>query len=69
MTNGETAYQVSYLRHQGKHKGILSWLLSTDHKKIALLYLYSITVFFFVAVIQIGQIFDYSVPIQYGVHT
>ena len=51
MTNGETAYQVSYLRHQGKHKGILSWLLSTDHKKIALLYLYSITVFFFVAVI------------------
>jgi cytochrome c oxidase subunit 1 len=51
MTNGETAYQVSYLRYQGKHKGILSWLLSTDHKKIALLYLYSITVFFFVAVI------------------
>jgi cytochrome c oxidase subunit 1 len=51
MTNGETAYQVSYLRHQGRHKGILSWLLSTDHKKIALLYLYSITVFFFVAVI------------------
>lgn len=51
MTNGETAFQVSYLRHQGKHKGILSWLLSTDHKKIALLYLYSITVFFFVAVI------------------
>jgi cytochrome c oxidase subunit 1 len=51
MTNGETAYQLSYLRHQGRHKGILSWLLSTDHKKIALLYLYSITVFFFVAVI------------------
>ncbi len=41
--------QVSYLDYQGKHKGIWSWLLSTDHKRIGLLYLYAIIVFFFVA--------------------
>jgi len=40
---------VSYLDHKGKYKGILSWLLSTDHKKIGLMYLYAIVVFFFVA--------------------
>ena len=28
--------------------GIRSWLLTTDHKRIALLYLASITLFFFV---------------------
>jgi len=43
--------QVSYLDYQGKHKGIWSWLLSTDHKRIGLLYLYAIIVFFFVAAI------------------
>jgi cytochrome c oxidase subunit 1 len=47
---GKGAY-VSYLEHRGKYKGILSWLLSTDHKRIGLLYLYSIIVFFFVAAI------------------
>ncbi len=51
MSNNETGNHISYLRHQGKYRGILSWLLSTDHKKIGLMYLYSITVFFFVAVI------------------
>src|SRR6266705_2145407 len=29
--------------------GIRSWLLTTDHKRIALLYLGSVTVFFFIA--------------------
>jgi hypothetical protein len=28
--------------------GIRSWLLTTDHKRIALLYLFSVTFFFFV---------------------
>lgn len=51
MTNSESANHISYLRHKGKYRGILSWLLSTDHKKIGLMYLYSITVFFFVAVV------------------
>ncbi len=51
MTNSESANHISYLRYKGKYRGILSWLLSTDHKKIGLMYLYSITVFFFVAVV------------------
>ncbi len=42
---------VSYLEYQGKHRGILAWILSTDHKRIALLYLYSIMVFFIVGAI------------------
>ena len=43
--------QVSYLEYQGKHKGILGWILSTDHKRIGLLYLYSIAAMFLVGVI------------------
>jgi cytochrome c oxidase subunit I len=39
---------VSYLDYKGKYKGILAWILSTDHKRIGLLYLYSIMVFFLV---------------------
>jgi cytochrome c oxidase subunit I len=51
MSNSETKPQVSYLEHEGKYKGLLGWLTSTDHKRIALLYLYSIVIFFFVAAI------------------
>lgn len=43
---------VNYL-HQStnKHKGILSWLLTTDHKKIGLLYFISILFFFLVGAV------------------
>jgi cytochrome c oxidase subunit 1 len=41
--------QVSYLEYQGRHKGIWSWLLTTDHKRIGLMYLYAVIFFFFVA--------------------
>ena len=41
---------VSYLEYKGKHKGLLAWILSTDHKRIAILYLVSLMVFFLVAV-------------------
>jgi cytochrome c oxidase subunit I len=51
MSNSETGSHISYLQHKGKYKGLLSWLLTTDHKKIGLLYLYCIIVFFFVAAI------------------
>lgn len=51
MSKSESGNYVSYLQHKGNYKGIASWLLSTDHKKIGLLYLFSIMVFFFVAVI------------------
>ncbi|MBI5240788.1 MAG: cbb3-type cytochrome c oxidase subunit I [Elusimicrobia bacterium] len=39
---------MSYLDRQGG--GLLSWIASTDHKRIGLLYLALMTVFFFVAV-------------------
>jgi cytochrome c oxidase subunit 1 len=38
--------EPSYLDHKGKYKGIFSWILSTDHKRIALLYLFSLLTFF-----------------------
>ncbi len=49
MSNNESPHQPSYLDNTGKYKGIMAWLTSTDHKRIALLYLYAIIVFFFVA--------------------
>lgn len=42
---------VDYLEYKGKHKGILAWILSTDHKRIGILYLVSLTTFFIVGVI------------------
>lgn len=38
----------SYLDHKGKYKGILAWLTSTDHKRIGILYLACIALFFLV---------------------
>jgi cytochrome c oxidase subunit I len=40
---------VSYLDYKGKHKGLLGWILSTDHKRIAILYLISLISFFLIA--------------------
>ena len=40
----------SYLDQQGKYKGILGWLTSTDHKRIGILYLTCISIFFLVGV-------------------
>lgn len=39
---------VSYLEPHGKYKGLMGWLTSTDHKRIAILYLSCITLFFLV---------------------
>jgi cytochrome c oxidase subunit 1 len=46
-TNGQ---EPSYLEYKGKHTGFLGWILSTDHKRIGLLYLMSLSVFFMVGV-------------------
>jgi len=46
-TNG---LEPSYLEYKGKHTGILGWILSTDHKRIGLLYLSSLSLFFLVGV-------------------
>ncbi len=50
-TNNNMSEEVDYLRHQGKYKGIFGWIFSTDHKRIGLLYLYSIMVFFIIGAI------------------
>jgi cytochrome c oxidase subunit I len=39
----------SYLRKGSKYKGLLGYLTSTDHKRIGLMYLYSVIFFFFAA--------------------
>ncbi len=43
--------EPSYLEYQGKYKGLAAWIFSTDHKRIALLYLYAIMLFFAVGAI------------------
>lgn len=53
MTNGTTALEEKsfYEVSTNKYKGILSWLLTTDHKRIGLMYLVTILFFFLVGVI------------------
>ncbi len=51
--NFNTHRMPSYLEYQGKYTGIRAWILSTDHKRIALLYLYS-QIFFFLAGVVMG---------------
>ena len=48
-THASTA-QPSYLVDTGTRKGLMAWLTTTDHKRIGLLYLYSMMIFFFVGV-------------------
>jgi len=48
----EKTEYVSYLDHQGKYKGIFSWIFTMDHKRIGLLYLYAIVALFFVGAIM-----------------
>ena len=42
-------HEGSFYENKGKYKGILAWITSTDHKRIGLLYLYSIMTMFIVA--------------------
>ncbi len=50
MSNGDGQQSAADERENylNKHYGIGSWLFTTDHKRIALLYLISITFFFFI---------------------
>lgn len=50
MANGTIAAdeKTFYEESTNKHSGILSWILSTDHKRIGILYLISISSFFVV---------------------
>lgn len=50
MANGTLAHtEPDYLQYEGKHKGIAGWLLTLDHKRIGLMYLGAIIVFFLTA--------------------
>lgn len=54
MTGNSTTHRLpSYLDYKGKYTGIRAWILSTDHKRIALLYMYS-QIFFFLAGLVMG---------------
>jgi cytochrome c oxidase subunit 1 len=46
-----TSNYVDFYNYQGKYKGILAWILSVDHKRIGLLYLYSMMTFFSIGVL------------------
>jgi hypothetical protein len=48
MSPEKTTEEPSYLNYKGKYKGIFSWIFSTDHKRIGLLYLFSILTFFII---------------------
>jgi cytochrome c oxidase subunit 1 len=48
------AVYKSYLGQQGKYKGLLGWLTSTDHKRIGILYLTCIVIFFIVGAFMGG---------------
>ncbi|MCL5028799.1 MAG: cbb3-type cytochrome c oxidase subunit I [Bacteroidetes bacterium] len=50
LTLHNNGHEVSYLDYQGKHKGLLGWLLSTDHKRIGILYMIGVLSFFAVGV-------------------
>lgn len=41
---------VSFLDYQGKYKGIRAWILSTDHKRIGIMYLFALITFFAIGV-------------------
>ncbi len=48
MSHDASMPQPSYLVNTGERTGLLSWLTSTDHKRVGLLYLFSMVSFFFV---------------------
>lgn len=42
---------ASFLDEKGRRTGIFAWILSTDHKRIGILYLFSVLTFFFAGII------------------
>lgn len=50
MSNSTASHSsyVSYLDYKGRFSGLRGWIFSTDHKRIGILYLIGITIFFLV---------------------
>lgn len=49
--NSSNTQVLSFFEDKGKFSGIFSWILSTDHKRVGLLYLYSTLTLFIIGVI------------------
>lgn len=47
----ETVQHLNFFQDTGGKKGIWAWITSTDHKRIGLLYFYSLTAFFLIGVL------------------
>src|ERR1700739_835557 len=52
----QSTARIPKINFISKEKGLLSWLLTGDHKRIAILYLISITFFFFIGGAMAGLI-------------
>ncbi len=50
-SNLQRLHTISFLEEKGRYQGILSWILSTNHKRIGILYLLSMLSFFSIGVI------------------
>lgn len=48
---GQAAAPLSFYHTKGKYRGILAWILSTDHKRIGIMYLLAIFTFFLIGAI------------------
>ena len=44
---------IPFYQEKGKYSGIFSWIFSTDHKRIGILYLVSMFIFFLVGMILV----------------
>ncbi len=56
MANEQLAVNVNdvdFYHYQGKHKGVMGWLLTTDHKRIGIMYL-ALLIVFFLAAMMLG---------------
>lgn len=51
MNSSNHEVEPSFYQHKGKYKGLFGWIFSTDHKRIGLLYMYSIGTFFILGAI------------------
>lgn len=50
IMNSDSHDHISYLDYKGRFSGLGAWVFSTDHKRIAILYTFSILTFFLVGV-------------------
>ena len=60
MSAKKSTPEPNYLEYKGKYKGLLSWILSTDHKRIGLMYMYVMLAFFSIGAI-LGLLMKFEV--------